>query len=279
MVAKKDEQHSVGNIILFGEYQGTLIHASEAGEYDLTEMCLANGRQLNHFMDNADTKAFLQRYSEITGIPVISILKKIKTGHKGKPHTWGPEPVMLKMVAWLDTDFELWVYARIGELLKKGYTTISGANPSPTDQTGLLLAFISRMEERAQEREDRFFKMVEAIEARGRADYRAENQRGYRLLRDIIRSIWGDIPEREMRRTVDEITSRAGAENHEVFPSVPFSNENGQRIRRGVPLALHRESWSWAEDIIRRRKADYYANRPADARQQQTFRFSEEVVR
>lgn len=83
-----------------------------------TEMAKAFGKQVNEFMSNASTKAFVEEVlkngnSRFLGIECESDL----VDSRQKSGTWMHRILALKFAAWLNPAFELWVYSTIEKIL------------------------------------------------------------------------------------------------------------------------------------------------------------------
>ena len=83
-----------------------------------TEMAKPFGKQVNEFMSNASTRAFVNEAlkngnSRFLGIQDESDL----VDSRQKSGTWMHRILALKFAAWLNPSFELWVYSTIENLL------------------------------------------------------------------------------------------------------------------------------------------------------------------
>ena len=87
---------------------------------NLTEMAKPFGKLPADFLRLDQTQQFINALEEslIMGNPII----KTETGRYGG--TWSHQKLALKFAGWLDARFELWIYDRIEELLKSGYTKL-----------------------------------------------------------------------------------------------------------------------------------------------------------
>lgn len=86
---------------------------------NLTEMAKLFGKEPTHFLMNKQTQEFIAALESKLGIPSLRIVRGGVT-----PGTWAHQKLALKFAAWLSPSFELWVYDRIDELLKMGYTKL-----------------------------------------------------------------------------------------------------------------------------------------------------------
>lgn len=83
-----------------------------------TQMAKVFGKEVTHFLENASTEKFIQaclktRNSEFLGIEKREDL----VFGKQKSGTWMHRVLALKFAAWLNPEFELWVFFTIEELL------------------------------------------------------------------------------------------------------------------------------------------------------------------
>lgn len=83
-----------------------------------TEMANLFGKKVTHFLENEGTKKFINSCLNSRNSDYITVLSvqdlyisNQKTG------TWMHRILALKFAAWLDSDFEVWVYTTIDELL------------------------------------------------------------------------------------------------------------------------------------------------------------------
>lgn len=87
---------------------------------NLTEMAKPFGKLPANFLNTDQTKRFIEVLQEsVIDIPIT----EIKQGGSTQG-TWAHQKLALKFAGWLDARFELWVYDRIEELLKSGYTKL-----------------------------------------------------------------------------------------------------------------------------------------------------------
>lgn len=76
-------------------------------------------KKMNNFLRTEQTEAFISILESKTLKSVLIV------NHGGSnPGTWMHQKLALKFAAWLSPEFELWVYDRIEELVKEGYTKL-----------------------------------------------------------------------------------------------------------------------------------------------------------
>lgn len=97
--------------------------------------------------------------------------------------------------------------------------------------------------------------------------------RGLVIIRDAIRDVWEDIPNREVERLVSHVRSRAIYDGVSIFPIRAPQMINGKVVQRGIPLAIERDSVNWLESIVRdRRKAWEKEQAEREGREMPLFR-------
>lgn len=94
-----------------------------------TEMVkVFDGKRLNNFLRAKQTKEFIEalesRYAKKRNGNVFKAYRVIQGGIPELQGTWMDEKLALKLAAWLNPAFELWVYDRIYELLTTGVTEL-----------------------------------------------------------------------------------------------------------------------------------------------------------
>jgi len=119
-----------GSEITFKNADGSLM-------VNLTEMAKVFKKRPSHFLENEQTKAFIEELNKSkVGIPTL--LLKHGGSNRG---TWGHEKLALKFAAWLSPKFELWVYDRIHEIIK------GSIQQHPSINNELLERILNRMDE------------------------------------------------------------------------------------------------------------------------------------
>jgi hypothetical protein len=103
----------------------TFVMNNESMMLNATEMAKIFGKQVNEFMSNDGTKAFIKsclnngksRFFNVEKEDDL-VISRQKTG------TWMHRVLALKFAAWLNPDFEVWVYCTIENLLFERYIKI-----------------------------------------------------------------------------------------------------------------------------------------------------------
>ena len=95
-------------IVEIFEGQQITIRPSD-GYWNATEMCKRYGRKFNDFARLKGSKAYVEALSSVTGIPVTERVQQIQGGTPELQGTWVNPRVALKLAAWLNPYFEVWV--------------------------------------------------------------------------------------------------------------------------------------------------------------------------
>lgn len=106
---------------------------------NLTQMAKPYGKETTHFLQNKRTREFIAILDAILGFSSTEVTRGGNT-----PGTWAHQKLAIKFAAWLDPKFELWVYDRVEELMRQGYTKID------TISRKKLLLMMLELEEKAE---------------------------------------------------------------------------------------------------------------------------------
>jgi prophage antirepressor-like protein len=98
-----------------------------------TEIAKAFGKRLPDFTRLKQTKEFIKELETLINTTVVAdvqqrkkAIKVIQGGNrKDLQGTWYEQRLALKLAAWLNPKFELWIYGKIRELLSTGQVTMS----------------------------------------------------------------------------------------------------------------------------------------------------------
>lgn len=111
-------------------FQGNKFSVREGNYWDATLMCQAYGKRVHDFLRNDSIKRFLNASAKVLQLEIEAPLKEIaqkraliykaKGGDVDGSGTWFHRRVALRLAAWLNEDFEAWVYGSIEELLLVG---------------------------------------------------------------------------------------------------------------------------------------------------------------
>lgn len=106
-------------IVEIFEGQEITIRQSD-GYWNATQMCQRYGRLFADFTRLKSTKAYLAALSPVMGIPITGLILSQQGGTPSEQGTWVHRRVALKLAAWLNPHFEVWVYSVIEKLLTQG---------------------------------------------------------------------------------------------------------------------------------------------------------------
>jgi phage antirepressor YoqD-like protein len=117
---------------------------------NLTEMAKPFEKRPYDFLVLDQTKEFIAVLEEktVTGIPVT----EIKQGGTNQG-TWAHQKLALKFAAWLNPRFELWVYDRIEELLRHGFTATPATLEEMIANPELVIGLATKLREERQLKE------------------------------------------------------------------------------------------------------------------------------
>ena len=150
----------MNNHVLIEKFQGHQIPIREDGYWNLTAMCKLYGKKVNDFLRLNSTQAFLDEFNydvshSESGIspseqkneqampssdlnphrgnmswlkPLgveINPIDIVKGGSPQQQGTWGHFELAIKLAAWLNPRFEVWVYRTIAKLMVEGQVKLS----------------------------------------------------------------------------------------------------------------------------------------------------------
>lgn len=104
------------------------------------------------FLRLKQTEEFINSISTRYGIPHIAILQTVKGGLNNQG-TWMHEKLALKFASWLNSDFELWVYERISELMRLGFTATNQTLENLANNPDLLIELATALKTERAEKE------------------------------------------------------------------------------------------------------------------------------
>ena len=97
------------------------------GYWNATEMVKIFGKRINNFLRNEQTKAYLEALAESRNAAISSDARisaddliQVSQGGLDEQGTWVDPEVGLKLAAWLNPKFEVWVFKMIRILLTEG---------------------------------------------------------------------------------------------------------------------------------------------------------------
>lgn len=140
--------NAIATSLVISDFEGKPISIRADGYWNATEMCKAHGRRIDNFLRLDSTKAYLKAFEELhsnsltfeevksliseksqnltevrgeqTPSEVREFIKAIQTTEGALGGTWVHPQVALKLAAWLNPKFEVWVYATIEKLFTQG---------------------------------------------------------------------------------------------------------------------------------------------------------------
>ncbi|MFK7903803.1 MAG: KilA-N domain-containing protein [Chitinophagales bacterium] len=113
------------HIFTYNNHQITFDFGTKQKMVNATEMAKPFGKSPADFLKLKQTKRFIDalkyRYDNLHTEKILNVI------NGGRYYgTWMCEKLALKFAAWLSPKFEIWVFEKNQELLKHGYTQISG---------------------------------------------------------------------------------------------------------------------------------------------------------
>lgn len=151
------KMNAIATSLIVSNFEGKPISTRSDGYWNATEMCEAYGKRIDNFLRLDGTKAYLKAFDKLHGNSLTSevsqtpleqdfgkltsevsqapseqggeksltsegVAKAIlqKRGGRGEQGTWVHPQVALKLAAWLNPEFEVWVYATIEKLFRTG---------------------------------------------------------------------------------------------------------------------------------------------------------------
>ena len=116
-IVKKDIQ----SLKIKDSYQ--LEYRDSDGFINITNLCKAGGKKLNHWNSIDKTKRFLDVLSSTAGIPVVELLKQ-EQGGNGERHTWSHPQVAINIAQWISPEFDVLVSKWVYEIMLTGKVDI-----------------------------------------------------------------------------------------------------------------------------------------------------------
>ena len=100
-------------------YNGQHIGKREDGFINLTQMCQANGKRLDHWRELKATKQYIEELS--LNYPESRVVQS-EEGVKGG--TWGHPSLAINLARWISPAFAVWCDGHIFNLMSSGSTTL-----------------------------------------------------------------------------------------------------------------------------------------------------------
>ena len=147
-----------------------------------TEMAKAFDKKVNHFLENEGTQNFINACLKSRNSGFLGIEKETDLlDSKQKSGTWMHRVLALKFAAWLNPDFEVWVYSTIENLIFGNFKRLEES----LKQSAKRKAMIENLKESLAE--DERFQELERLELEERqAAYRRRSENSAQL--DLFKS-------------------------------------------------------------------------------------------
>lgn len=125
------------------EYRGQAIYRRDDGFVNLTQMCQANGKRLDHFLKANKTKDYIDALSQSLQMGVLD-------SGRGGDHsgTWAHPSLAINLARWISADFAVWCDAHIFNLMETGRTSLD-INPLEEMRLKVELAKLEAQKEMA----------------------------------------------------------------------------------------------------------------------------------
>lgn len=102
-------------------YNGKVIAQREDGFVNLTQMCTANGKRIDHWKELKGTKAYISELQE--NYPESRVVDSIE-GNTEDSGTWGHPSLAINLARWISPKFAVWCDAHIFNLMSTGKTSL-----------------------------------------------------------------------------------------------------------------------------------------------------------
>lgn len=151
-----------------------------------TEMAKLFGKQVNEFLSNQQTKNFIEHCLKNGNSRFLNVkTEEDLVASKQKSGTWMHRILALKFAAWLNPDFEIWVYATIDEILFGYYREI---------EEDMKMSAVRKTKIEELERnllDNREFQMLESLKFEERQAITRRMKRNKNQL-DIFKNMYGN---------------------------------------------------------------------------------------
>lgn len=106
-------------------FEGQEITISEDGMWNATQMCKKFNKKVNDFFRLQQTDRFLESLKKKHNFSDSDLIRTAQGGNnQSEQGTWVHRKIALKLAAWLNTDFEVWVYDVIEKLFTQGEVSL-----------------------------------------------------------------------------------------------------------------------------------------------------------
>jgi len=134
-------------IVEIFEGQQITIRPSD-GYWNATEMCKRYDRKFNDFSRTKGAIDYVEALSAKAGIPALELVQVKKGGNR--PGVWVHQRVALKLAAWLNAHFEVWVFEVIERLMTQGKVELEDAYDSLLDALDISEAEVRELRARSE---------------------------------------------------------------------------------------------------------------------------------
>lgn len=100
-------------------YNGQTITQRQDGYINLTQMCLANGKRIDHWKELKATKSYIAELS--ANYPESRVVYSEEGVNGG---TWGHPSIAINLARWISPKFAVWCDAHIFNLMTTGQTSL-----------------------------------------------------------------------------------------------------------------------------------------------------------
>lgn len=97
------------NLIFKSNNGLALYQRADDGYVNATKLCRDEGKRMNHYLHNQETKDYLAELSRSAGIPANLLVVKRNTGVNDERGTWVHPKVAIHLAQWLSPQFAVFV--------------------------------------------------------------------------------------------------------------------------------------------------------------------------
>ena len=139
------------------------------GYVNVTKICQAAGKRLQHYKDRVDSKHVLDRFVALTGIPANAIFEVFQGGNLANVEqgTFAHPDIAIHIAQWCSADFSIQVSRWVRQLMTTGRVELGN-------------------EMNAQQLEDAWRRINEEVQAKASADVKAEQDRSRDLELQLV---------------------------------------------------------------------------------------------
>lgn len=153
---KENNQNAVTTAIQKFDYEGSPI-AFASGEsvmVNATQMAKKFGKRVPDWLNNQQTKDFLQELAEVRKSVSADLVQVRRGGEPQAQGTWMHEDVAMEFARWLSPKFAIWCNDRIKELARTGVTTVA-ATPAARDDDEVIAHAMHVLQRRLEQKDSR----------------------------------------------------------------------------------------------------------------------------